>query len=59
MATVSPCVKVCRYEGGALCIGCKRTADEISDWWRLTNDEARAIMAELPSRGRPTNESDL
>lgn len=57
MATVSPCVKVCRYEGGPLCVGCKRTVDEISDWWRLSDEDALAIMAELPNRQVPPDEA--
>ena len=53
MATVSPCVKVCRYDGGDVCIGCRRTAEEISVWWRLSDAEAQAIMATLADRPSP------
>ncbi|HLS19956.1 MAG TPA: DUF1289 domain-containing protein [Paracoccaceae bacterium] len=47
----SPCVKICVVHPQArICIGCHRTPEEISRWSRLTSEERRMIMAELPSR---------
>ena len=47
----SPCVKICVVHPGAgLCIGCLRTPGEIGRWSRITPEERRAIMAELPGR---------
>jgi predicted Fe-S protein YdhL (DUF1289 family) len=47
----SPCVKVCVIQPEArLCIGCHRSIEEIAGWSRLTAQERRAIMAELPGR---------
>lgn len=47
----SPCVRVCLVHPEArLCVGCYRTTDEIARWSRMTRDERRAIMAELPAR---------
>ena len=47
----SPCVKVCVIHPAArLCVGCHRSIEEIAAWSRLTADERRAIMAELPGR---------
>jgi predicted Fe-S protein YdhL (DUF1289 family) len=47
----SPCVKVCVIHPEArLCIGCHRTIEEIAAWSRLTPEDRRAIMAELPGR---------
>jgi hypothetical protein len=47
----SPCVKICvvNPETG-LCLGCRRTLDEIARWSRMTAEERRAIMASLPAR---------
>ena len=50
MALVSPCLKVCRYDGGDYCVGCKRHTDEIGRWFWMSEAEAEAIMAELPDR---------
>jgi len=48
----SPCVKLCVVHPEArICVGCYRSIDEIAGWSRLTPDQRRAIMAELPARG--------
>jgi predicted Fe-S protein YdhL (DUF1289 family) len=47
----SPCVKICVvHPAERMCVGCYRTIDEIAGWGRMTADERRAVMAELPSR---------
>ena len=47
----SPCVKICVVHPEArLCTGCLRSIDEIGRWSRMTPEERRAIMAELPGR---------
>ena len=48
----SPCVKTCLIHPEArLCIGCLRSIDEITRWSRMTPDERRAVMVDLPGRG--------
>jgi hypothetical protein len=47
----SPCVKVCVIHPEArICAGCYRTIEEIGTWSRITPEERRRIMAELPGR---------
>lgn len=47
----SPCVQICMINPRTkLCIGCKRTAEEIAQWSRLTPDARRAVMTALPDR---------
>ena len=47
----SPCVQICVvHPREKICTGCYRTIDEISNWSRLTPEERRTIMAELPER---------
>jgi predicted Fe-S protein YdhL (DUF1289 family) len=47
----SPCVKICViHPEERLCVGCYRSIDEIATWSRMTPEERRAIMADLPSR---------
>ncbi|MDQ2089202.1 DUF1289 domain-containing protein [Marimonas arenosa] len=47
----SPCVKICvLHPEEGLCTGCHRSRDEIALWSRLSPEQRRAIMAELPSR---------
>jgi predicted Fe-S protein YdhL (DUF1289 family) len=51
-APVSPCVGVCTLDPAThFCIGCGRTIEEIAQWPRLSVEEKRRVIAELPSRG--------
>ena len=54
----SPCVRICVVDPQSrLCIGCYRSMEEITAWSRMTSDQRRAVIAELPSRAdiaRPT-----
>ena len=47
----SPCVKICvvNPESG-LCVGCRRSIDEISRWARMSADDRRAVLLALPDR---------
>jgi predicted Fe-S protein YdhL (DUF1289 family) len=47
----SPCIKVCTiHPETRLCLGCARTLDEIGRWSRMTAEERKAVLAELPGR---------
>ena len=49
----SPCVSVCQMEeASGLCLGCRRTIDEIRDWIILTPDEKRAVLARIEERNQ-------
>ena len=52
----SPCVKVCVvHPETRLCVGCKRTIDEIGGWSRMAPEARRAVMEDLPNRvARPS-----
>jgi predicted Fe-S protein YdhL (DUF1289 family) len=56
MASVdSPCTSVCRIDGETgLCLGCKRTLEEIADWPMLSNPEKRAVLKALETRPSST-----
>jgi predicted Fe-S protein YdhL (DUF1289 family) len=50
----SPCTKVCQLDpAGRVCIGCRRTVEEIVAWTRYTDEERRRIMRELRKRPLP------
>lgn len=53
MSKVStPCTGVCRIDQtSGLCIGCRRTMDEIVLWGSMSEKDRRAIMARLGERG--------
>ena len=47
----SPCIKICVVHPEArLCTGCLRSIDEIGRWSRMSAEERRAVMDELPTR---------
>lgn len=47
----SPCVRICIvHPAEKICVGCFRTLDEIAGWGRMSPEERRAVMAELPAR---------
>ncbi|MGV6839474.1 MAG: DUF1289 domain-containing protein [Planktomarina sp.] len=47
----SPCVQICMIHPDVkICVGCYRTAQEITDWSRLSNADRAALMEGLPNR---------
>jgi predicted Fe-S protein YdhL (DUF1289 family) len=47
----SPCVRLCVIDPETrLCEGCRRSLDEIAAWGRMTPEQRRKIMADLPDR---------
>jgi len=49
---ISPCINVCMLDQkSGLCMGCKRTVEEITHWTAYSDQERERIMRELPRRG--------
>jgi predicted Fe-S protein YdhL (DUF1289 family) len=47
----SPCINVCRIDPvTSLCLGCRRTLDEIAAWGRMDDAGKRAVWVQLPGR---------
>ncbi|WP_439521996.1 DUF1289 domain-containing protein [Marivita sp.] len=47
----SPCVQLCMiHPETRLCSGCARSIDEITRWSKMTPEDRRSVMAELPNR---------
>lgn len=47
-APASPCVGLCRLdEGGAYCLGCQRTLDEIAGWSGFDDEQKRTVWQRL------------
>ncbi|SDH60848.1 DUF1289 domain-containing protein [Pseudomonas panipatensis] len=49
---VSPCVHVCALDDNDICLGCQRSADEITRWGRMDNAERREVLARCHERAR-------
>ncbi|MEE4110766.1 MAG: DUF1289 domain-containing protein [Halieaceae bacterium] len=48
----SPCVSVCALDENDVCMGCYRTASEITDWFMATPAEKHAILRAAGERRR-------
>jgi uncharacterized protein len=46
----SPCVDICRLDVQGLCIGCRRTIDEIAEWSRASEARRREILRNVAER---------
>lgn len=40
----SPCISVCLLDEKDMCVGCYRTANEITEWMNCDDDTKRAIL---------------
>lgn len=50
-APLSPCINICvMHPREGLCTGCLRSMDEIIAWGGMSDDQRRAVMADLPAR---------
>lgn len=48
----SPCTGVCQLDVQGLCLGCRRSGQEIAYWRQMSDAERRRYMDEvLPARG--------
>lgn len=46
----SPCIGTCTLGPDGLCVGCFRTAEEITAWLSFSPERRRTVMDELPAR---------
>ncbi len=57
MAAPSPCVNVCRLDGG-ICVGCGRTIAEIAAWSSMNDAERRMVLRRI-AKARDNPARDL
>lgn len=48
----SPCVSICALDDDDICTGCQRSATEITQWGRMSNDERRAVLVRCHERAK-------
>ena len=51
----SPCNSICALNDEDICVGCFRTALEISAWGRLSSEKQREVVALAAVRSRAQN----
>lgn len=47
----SPCMSVCALDEDDICIGCFRTAEEISNWSVMSDKERSQVLSDITQRG--------
>ena len=52
----SPCVSICALDDDDICTGCQRSANEITQWGRMSNDERRQVLLRCAERARATGQ---
>lgn len=57
-AIETPCISICRLSDG-VCVGCRRTRDEIGRWRSMDDAERSRIMRELDDRPAPSELPDV
>lgn len=45
----SPCILVCKLEND-VCIGCKRTKEEITLWTKYTDEEKQKVLDRIKNK---------
>jgi predicted Fe-S protein YdhL (DUF1289 family) len=54
----SPCINVCQMDQqSGLCLGCRRTLQEIAEWLEMTPEEKLAILDRVEARRHSLGES--
>ncbi|MBA6413744.1 DUF1289 domain-containing protein [Parahaliea sp. F7430] len=46
----SPCISVCVLNAEDVCLGCYRSAEEITDWFMASAEDKRAIIERARQR---------
>lgn len=46
----SPCISVCVLDENDICMGCYRSADEITDWFMASDDQKREVLCRARER---------
>jgi len=47
----NPCKLICKYNENSICMGCKRSREEISKWAEYEEDEKLLIFKKIIERG--------
>ncbi|MFN8255417.1 MAG: DUF1289 domain-containing protein [Bacteroidales bacterium] len=48
---VNPCKLICKYDDKSVCIGCKRTRQEVISWPEYNDEEKKIVFKRIIERG--------
>lgn len=51
----SPCISVCLLDDDDVCVGCYRTAEEITDWFMADDEGRMEIIGRCKERMKAAN----
>lgn len=51
----SPCISICALDENDICVGCYRSAEEITRWSQADNVERQSIIVSAATRARAGN----
>lgn len=46
----SPCISVCQHDSKGVCFGCRRTREEVGDWYNYTNEQKEDVIKKISER---------
>jgi predicted Fe-S protein YdhL (DUF1289 family) len=46
----SPCIAICALDNDDVCVGCYRTAEEITDWFMANSEQKREVLRRARER---------
>jgi predicted Fe-S protein YdhL (DUF1289 family) len=49
-AAASPCINICQLDAQGLCVGCRRSLDEIAEWPGASEARRREILRNVAGR---------
>jgi predicted Fe-S protein YdhL (DUF1289 family) len=49
-AAASPCINICQLDAQGLCVGCRRSLDEITEWPGASEARRREILRNVAGR---------
>ncbi|MDF1551149.1 MAG: DUF1289 domain-containing protein [Bacteroidales bacterium] len=47
----NPCKLICKYDHESICMGCRRTREEVSHWAEYSDDEKLKVFQKIIERG--------
>ena len=55
----SPCISVCVMDNNDICEGCYRSAEEITEWSFMTDEERLEVLTKVKERFKSSNKITL
>jgi predicted Fe-S protein YdhL (DUF1289 family) len=46
----SPCISICVLDDGDICVGCYRSAQEITDWFMASDEQKNEVLRKARER---------